>query len=98
MPTTHIDRDVTLEEAERVLSRELGPGYEIRRKTGSSGLTVKRNRLLWANVHSSPTNGGTTFSVHGGGLILNRLYSEVALARKVAAAIDRSLSTSTRAN
>jgi hypothetical protein len=90
MPTAHIDREVSLDEAETVLARELGPAYQVRRS--SQGLTVKRGGLLWANVRATHADGGTTFKVHGGGLILNRLYSEVALAGKISEALDRSLS------
>jgi hypothetical protein len=96
MPTAHIDRDVSIAEAETVLTRELGPAYQVRRT--SNGLTVKRGGLLWANVRATQADGGTTFRVHGGGLILNRLYSEVALARKVSDALSRSLSSGSTAN
>lgn len=64
------------------------PRYQVRRS--SQGLTVKRGGLLWANVRATHADGGTTFKVHGGGLILNRLYSEVALAGKISEALDRS--------
>ena len=95
MPVTHISRQVSFDEAEAALTRELGPGYKVtRRSYGSPALTVKRNGLLWATVTASPSNGGTTFNVHGGGVIINRLIAEFGLARKVNDTLNRSLSAS----
>ena len=58
MPTAHINREVSLDEAENVLARELGPAYRVSRSP--QGLTVKRGDLLWANVRASHAKGGTT--------------------------------------
>lgn len=92
MPATHVNRQVTLDEAETALTRGLGPDYKVtRRSFGSPALTVKRNGLLWATVTASPSNGGTTLKVHGGGVIINRLIAELGLARKVNATLNRSL-------
>lgn len=95
MPATHVGRQVTLDEAEAALSRELGPDYKVtRRSFGAPGLTVKRNGLLWVTVTESQSNGGTTFKVHGGGVIINRLVAELGLARKVNDTLHRSFSSS----
>lgn len=95
MPATHINRQVSLDEAESALTRELGADYKVtHRSYGSPALTVKRNGLLWATVTASQSDGGTTFKVHGGGVILNRLLAEVGLARKVNATLNRALSSS----
>jgi hypothetical protein len=94
MPKARIDRDISLDEAESILTRELSPTYQVKRS--SQGFTVKRSGLLWANVRASYTDGGTTFTVHGGGVILNRIYAEMGLARKVAQVLNRSLGSAAR--
>lgn len=88
MPTTRVDREVSLEEAESVLSEALGAAYHVSRKPPSS-LVVRRNGLVGATVRVGWTGGTTTFKVSGTGLILARVANSLGIARRVRDALDR---------
>jgi len=90
MPTTKVSREVSLDEAESALSSALGPGYQVRRKTAST-LVVRRNGLVGAAVRMSSAGGTTTFKVSGTGLILNRVYNQLSIARRVGDVLERSV-------
>jgi len=90
MPTTRVNREVSLDEAEQALSSALGPRYQVRRKTAST-LVARRNGLVGAAVRMSSAGGTTTFKVSGTGLIFNRLYNQFSVARQVSDALGRAL-------
>jgi len=88
MPT-YINREVTIDDVESTLANTLGPSYHIRaNKTDPSKLTVTHN-VLRATVRAQPEGGGTTFKVHGSGIILWRIPNELLLAHKVEDALRR---------
>jgi hypothetical protein len=90
MPTVTIERSVTIQDAAEALQHELGDRYEI--TTHGQGtqeaLKVKRSAAALATVHLDQ-NSGTTFHVHGGGLVISRMINEFGIAKKVAEAIEK---------
>jgi hypothetical protein len=82
-------KNVTPGEVVTVLSRRLGPGYEVE-SNGSRRVTVRKNALMYANVSIADQPGASVFGVHGGGLIFIRLVNTFSTARRVADALRRS--------
>jgi hypothetical protein len=72
-----------------VLSRRLGPGYQVQASTASR-VTVRRNRLMYANVSITDAPGASVFRVHGGGFLLMRAANTLGTARRVTDALRRS--------
>jgi len=89
MPSTTIPRAVTPQEAADALRDRLGSGYQVTTRTRA--LTVKHGPLAFATVRLSRDPGATTFRVHGGGLIVNRIVNEFGIARTVTGAIREGL-------
>ncbi|HEX3946470.1 MAG TPA: hypothetical protein VHW47_02140 [Acidimicrobiales bacterium] len=89
MPSVTITRTgVTKEDAATALQAQLGSRYTVIPKDGSQDhLSVKQSTMVFASVRMASEPGGTTFHVHGGGLIIGRIINELTIARKVAAAI-----------
>jgi hypothetical protein len=79
MPKVRVPRkNVTPNEVTAVLSRRLGPGYQVE-SDGAGRVTVRRSQLMRANVSITATPGASVFRVHGFGI-----------ARRVAEALRRS--------
>jgi hypothetical protein len=92
MPT-YVNREVTIDDVQSTLAKTLGTGYHVRaHKTDPSKLTVTHN-ILRATVHARPQGGGTTFKVHGAGLILWRIPNQLLLAPKIKRALERGFTT-----
>ena len=71
-------KNVTPDELASVLSRRLGPGYQVE-SNGAGRVTVRKSPLMYANVSITATPGASVFRVHGFGI-----------ARRVADALRRS--------
>jgi hypothetical protein len=96
MPTTFINREVTIDDVRSTLANTLGSSYHVRQERGdASKLTVTHN-ILRATVRARPEGGGTTFKVHGAGLILWRIPNELLLTHKIKHALERGFNTTTR--
>lgn len=91
MSEIRVDREVTTEEARSALARELPAAYQVSVKAGSSSaLLVRRSGMVSATVHLSSADGGTSFRVSGGGLILLRAINHFLIAREVQEALHDS--------
>ena len=82
-------KNVTPGEVVAVLSRRLGPGYQVQ-SNGGSRVIVRKSTLEYANISISDQPGASVFGVHGGGLIFMRLVNTFSTARRVADALRRS--------
>ena len=90
MPKVRVPRkNVTPGEVVSVLSRRLGPGYQVE-SNGGRRVTIKKSSLMYASVSISEQPGASLFGVHGGGLLLLRLVNTFGTARRVADALRRS--------
>lgn len=90
MPKVKVPRkNVTPGEIVTVLSRRLGPGYQVERN-GDHRVTVRKSPLMYASVSISDQPGASVFGVHGGGLLVLRLVNTFGTARHVADALRRS--------
>ena len=72
-----------------VLSRRLGPGYQVE-NDGGRRVTVHKSALRYANISISDRPGASVFGVHGGGFVFLRLVNTFGTARRVADALRRS--------
>ena len=72
-----------------VLSRRLGPGYQVE-SDGDRRITVRKSATRYASVSISDQPGASVFGVHGGGFIVLRLVNTFGTARRVADALRRS--------
>ncbi len=90
MPKVRVPRkNVTPGEVVSVLSRRLGPGYQVESNSGRR-VTVRKNSLLSASVSIADQPGASVFRVHGGGFVFVRLVNTFGTARRVADALRRS--------
>jgi hypothetical protein len=90
MPKVRVPRkNVTPSELVTVLSRRLGPGYQVA-ANGARGVTVRKSQLRYASISITDTPGASVFRVHGGGFVLLRVANTVGTARRVADALRRS--------
>ena len=90
MPKVRVPRkNVTPGEVVTVLSRRLGPGYQVD-SDGGRRITVRRSATRYASVSISDQPGASVFGVHGGGFIVLRLVNTFGTARRVADALRRS--------
>jgi len=90
MPKVRVPRkNVTPGEVVTVLSRRLGPGYQVE-SDGDRGITVRQSATRYASVSISDQPGASVFAVHGGGFIVLRLVNTFGTARRVADALRRS--------
>ena len=89
MPKVKVPRkNVTPGEVVTVLSRRLGPGYQV--ESDGRRVTVRKSALRYANISISDQPGASVFGVHGGGFIFMRLINTFGTARRVADALRRS--------
>jgi hypothetical protein len=90
MPKVRVPRkNVTPNELVSVLSRRLGPAYQVE-SNGAGRVTVRKSQLMYATVSIANTPGASVFRVHGGGFLLLRAANAVGTARRVADALRRS--------
>jgi hypothetical protein len=90
MPKVRVPRkNVTPNELVTVLSRRLGPGYQVE-ANGEGRVTVRKSQLMYVNISIAATPGASVFRVHGGGFPLLRLANTVGTARRVTDALRRS--------
>ena len=88
MPKVRVPRkNVTPGEVAAVLSRRLGPGYQVE-SNGDHRVTVRKSPLMYATISIADQPGASVFGVHGGGLL--RLLNTFGTARHVADALRRS--------
>jgi hypothetical protein len=89
MPKVRVPRkNVTTDEVVTVLSRRLGPGYQVESNGGR--VIARKNPVMYASISIRDQPGASVFGVHGGGLLLFRLVNTVSTARQVADALRRS--------
>jgi hypothetical protein len=90
MPKVRVPRkNVTPGEIVTVLSRRLGPGYEVE-SNGGRRVMVRKSPLMYASISISDQPGASVFGVHGGGFFFLRLVNTFGTARRVAEALRRS--------
>jgi hypothetical protein len=90
MPKVRVPRqNVTPDEIVTVLSRRLGPAYQVK-GNGSRRVTIRKSQLMYANISISDQPGASVFGVHGGGFVFLRLVNTFGTARHVADALRRS--------
>ena len=84
MSSITVDRRVTLEEAAKALQDELGDKYKVSTARNGDKEQVRVSHALEiATVHLVPKGETTTFKVHGGGIIINRIVNEFGFSRRV---------------
>ena len=92
MPSVTVDREVSLDEAAELLRANLDGRYTVTpHRSGSREAIGVRHALELANVRLVHNSDSTTFRVHGGGVIINRVINELGVARKVGATLRDSL-------
>jgi len=92
MSAITIDRKVTLEEATKALQDELGDKYTVSpARNGDKEKIRVSHALEMATVHLAPKGETTTFKVHGGGIIINRIVNEFGFSRRVCKALGASV-------
>jgi hypothetical protein len=90
MPKVRVPRkNVTPGEIVTVLSRRLGPGYQVE-SNGGRRVMVRKSPLMYASIAITDQPGASVFRVHGGGFIFLRLVNTFGTARRVADALRRS--------
>ncbi len=90
MPKVGVPRkNVTPGEVVIVLSRRLGPGFQVE-SNGSRRVTVRKSSLSYATISISDQPGASVFGVRGGGFLFLRLVNTFGAARRVADALRRS--------
>jgi hypothetical protein len=80
-------KNVTPGEVVTVLSRRLGPGYQVQ-SNGERRVTVRKSTLMYANIAIIDRPGASVFRVSGGGFL--RVASTLGTARRTADALRRS--------
>jgi hypothetical protein len=90
MPKVQVPRkNVTPGEVAAVLSRRLGPGYQVE-SDGDHRITVRKSSLMFARISITDRPGASVFRVSGGGLLFLRIVNTLGTARRVADALRRS--------
>jgi hypothetical protein len=91
MPTTMISRpNVSRDEAMEAVALQLGSDFKVKPGSHDEVFSVQRGTLSGAKVHIKSDGGSTAFHVHGTGIIIGRIVNELGIARRVAAAIEKS--------
>ena len=90
MPKVKVPRkNITPGEVVTVLSRRLGPGYQVE-SNGDQRVTVRKSSLRFARNSITDRPGASVFRVSGGGLLFLRIVNTLGTARRVADALRRS--------
>jgi len=82
-------KNVTPGEVVTVLSRRLGPGYQVE-SSGDHWVTVRKNPALYASISINDQPGASVLRGSGGGFIILRLVNTFGTARQVADALRSS--------
>jgi hypothetical protein len=83
-----VNKEIRLEDVQRALSDNLGARYRVNIASHSS-LKVARNFAVWGTVHVRWSEGGTSFRVRPGGLILAAAYNAIFTTPKIRRALDQ---------
>jgi hypothetical protein len=83
-------KNVTPGEVVTVLSRRLGPGYQVESNGDDHRVTVRKSPLMYATISIADQPGASVFRVHGGGLPPLRIVNSLGTARRVADSLRRS--------
>jgi hypothetical protein len=84
MPKVSVPRkNVTPGEVVTVLSRRLGPGYQVE-SNGDRRVMVRKSALMYASISIRDQPGASVFGVHGGGFLFLRVLNTFSTARRVA--------------
>jgi len=90
MPKVRVPRKgVTPGEVVTVLSRRLGPAYQVE-NNDHGRVVVRKGPMSYATISIISTPGASVFRVHGGGPPVLRLAGTFGTARRVADALRRS--------
>lgn len=90
MPKVRVPRkNVTPGDVVTVLSRRLGPGYQVE-SNGDHRVTVRKSPLMYASISIAEQPGASVFRVSGGGFLFLRIVNTLGTARRVADALRRS--------
>jgi hypothetical protein len=90
MPKVRVPRkNVTPGDVVTVLSRRLGPGYQVE-SNGDRRVTVRKSPLMYASISIAEQPGASVFRVSGGGFLFLRIVNTLGTARRVADALRRS--------
>jgi hypothetical protein len=90
MPKVQVPRkNVSPGEVVAVLSRRLGPGYQVE-SDGDQRVMVRKSSLMSARISITDRPGASVFRVSGGGLLFLRIANSLGTARRVADALRRS--------
>ena len=90
MPKVRVPRKgVTRGELVTVLSRRLGPAYQVH-DNDHGRVVVRKGPVSYATIAIVNTPGASVFRVHGGGLLFVRAANTFGTARRVADALRRS--------
>ena len=90
MPKVSVPRKgVTPGELATVLSRRLGPAYQVQ-DSDHGRVVVRKNPMSYATIAIVSTPGASVFRVHGGGLLFLRVANTFGTARRVADVLRRS--------
>jgi hypothetical protein len=84
MPSTTVQRHISLEEVTEALKSHFGDNYAITPRRTASEEAVRLHRgAAFATVYLEQEETSTTLRVHDGGLIISRLFNEFGIARRV---------------
>ena len=90
MPKVRVPRkNVTADEVVMVLSRRLGPGYQVE-SNGGGRVIARKSASMYATISIIDQPGASVFGVHGGGFPPLSLINTFSTARQVADALRRS--------
>jgi hypothetical protein len=90
MPKVSVPRKgVTPGELATVLSRRLGPAYQVQ-DSDHGRVVVRKGPMSYATIAIVSTPGASVFRVHGGGLLFLRVANTFGTARRVADVLRRS--------
>jgi hypothetical protein len=90
MPKVRVPRKgVTPAELATVLSRRLGPAYQVE-NNDQGRIVVRKSPMSYATISIANTPGASVFRVHGGGPLPLRVANTLGTARRVADALRRS--------
>lgn len=91
MPTVTIKHDVSKDDVVAAIRTQLGSAYTVEAKEGAKEvINVEKGAMTTAHVRLERMPEGTKAHVHGGGLIISRIFNEMGIANKVAKAIKDS--------
>jgi hypothetical protein len=92
MPSITVKRRVTLDDVVKGLQQELGDQFKVSPSRNGDHEKIRVSHALeMATVRLVPKGEATTFKVHGGGFIINRIVNQLVLSRRVCKALGDSV-------